>query len=65
MAKANNYQLNPTQELRGLGLANIAGAAFNCYTTVSQRSVACQHRCATCRRPCLPPALPATGQLQR
>ena len=29
MWQRNKYQLNPTQELRGLGLANLAGAMFN------------------------------------
>ena len=28
----------PTQELRGLGLANLVGAAFNCYTTTGSFS---------------------------
>ena len=32
------YQLNFTQELRGLGYANIAGAMFNCYTTTGSFS---------------------------
>ena len=27
-----------TQELRGLGLANLVGAAFNCYTTTGSFS---------------------------
>ena len=35
---ANRYQLNATQELRGLGLANLAGAMFNCYTTTGSFS---------------------------
>ena len=34
----NRYQLNATQELRGLGLANLAGAMFNCYTTTGSFS---------------------------
>lgn len=32
------YQLNATQELRGLGIANLAGAMFNCYTTTGSFS---------------------------
>ena len=32
------YRLNYTQELRGLGLANLAGAMFNCYTTTGSFS---------------------------
>ena len=32
------YQLNATQELRGLGIANIAGAMFTCYTTTGSFS---------------------------
>lgn len=38
LAAKNKYQLNATQELRGLGLANIAGAVFNCYTTTGSFS---------------------------
>lgn len=38
LAAKNKYQLNATQELRGLGLANIAGAIFNCYTTTGSFS---------------------------
>ena len=34
----NKYVLNANQELRGLGLANLAGAAFNCYTTTGSFS---------------------------
>ena len=29
---------SPTQELRGLGIANLFGAAFNCYTTTGSFS---------------------------
>jgi MFS superfamily sulfate permease-like transporter len=29
LPQKNKYQLNATQELRGLGLANLAGAMFN------------------------------------
>jgi hypothetical protein len=29
LVQKNKYSLNATQELRGLGLANLAGAAFN------------------------------------
>ena len=29
---------SPTQELQGLGLANLMGAAFNCYTTTGSFS---------------------------
>lgn len=29
---------SPTQELRGLGVANLFGAAFNCYTTTGSFS---------------------------
>jgi sulfate transporter 4 len=32
LAQRNRYKLDFTQELRALGIANIAGAAFNCYT---------------------------------
>ena len=28
----------PTQELRGLGVANLVGACFNCYTTTGSFS---------------------------
>ncbi|KAL4457420.1 hypothetical protein ABPG75_012285 [Micractinium tetrahymenae] len=38
MARINKYRLNYTQELRGLGLANLAGAMFNCYTTTGSFS---------------------------
>ncbi|PSC69015.1 sulfate transporter [Micractinium conductrix] len=38
LARVNKYQLNYTQELRGLGIANIAGAMFNCYTTTGSFS---------------------------
>lgn len=38
LAQKNRYQLNYTQELRGLGYANIAGALFNCYTTTGSFS---------------------------
>lgn len=33
LATRNGYELKPTQELTGLGVANLVGAAFNCYTT--------------------------------
>lgn len=29
---------SPTQELRGLGLANLVGSMFNCYTTTGSFS---------------------------
>ena len=38
LAIKNRYELNATQELRGLGLANLVGAAFNCYTTTGSFS---------------------------
>lgn len=38
LAVTNKYQLNATQELRGLGFANLAGAMFNCYTTTGSFS---------------------------
>ncbi|KAL3138605.1 hypothetical protein ABBQ32_006371 [Trebouxia sp. C0010 RCD-2024] len=38
LALKNRYQINPTQELRGLGVANLFGAAFNCYTTTGSFS---------------------------
>ena len=38
MARVNKYQLNYTQELRGLGIANVFGAMFNCYTTTGSFS---------------------------
>ncbi|CAL5218904.1 g648 [Coccomyxa viridis] len=38
LAYRNGYDLNATQELRGLGLANLVGAAFNCYTTTGSFS---------------------------
>lgn len=38
LAQKNKYELNYTQELRGLGYANIAGALFNCYTTTGSFS---------------------------
>jgi hypothetical protein len=33
-----SYELNYTQELRGLGIANIVGALFQCYTTTGSFS---------------------------
>lgn len=33
-----SYELNYTQELRGLGIANILGALFQCYTTTGSFS---------------------------
>lgn len=38
LAQKNKYRLEATQELRGLGIANIAGACFNCYTTTGSFS---------------------------
>ena len=38
LAIKNRYPLNATQELRALGLANLVGAAFNCYTTTGSFS---------------------------
>lgn len=38
LAMVNGYELNPTAEIRGLGLANIVGACFNCYTTTGSFS---------------------------
>ena len=38
LAQKNGYELNYTQELRGLGYANIMGALFNCYTTTGSFS---------------------------
>ena len=38
LAVKNKYKLNGTQELRGLGLANLGGAIFNCYTTTGSFS---------------------------
>lgn len=38
LAQKNKYRLNFTQELRGLGLANLGGALFNCYTTTGSFS---------------------------
>ena len=38
LAQRNHYRLDGTQELRGLGLANIVGAMFNCYTTTGSFS---------------------------
>eukprot|EP00667_Euglena_gracilis_P003201 EG_transcript_3207 len=38
MAALNGYHLNPTAEIRGLGIANIVGACFNCYTTTGSFS---------------------------
>eukprot|EP00667_Euglena_gracilis_P002370 EG_transcript_2371 len=38
MAQVNGYQLNPTAEIRGLGIANIVGSCFNCYTTTGSFS---------------------------
>lgn len=38
LAIKNNYKLEGTQELRGLGLANLGGAIFNCYTTTGSFS---------------------------
>eukprot|EP00890_Picochlorum_soloecismus_P004166 jgi/Picsp_1/4750/NSC_02119-R2_sulfate transporter len=38
LAQKNKYKLEATQELRGLGIANLAGAVFNCYTTTGSFS---------------------------
>ena len=38
LAQKNKYKLNATQELRGLGIANLFGAMFNCYTTTGSFS---------------------------
>jgi sulfate transporter 4 len=38
LARVNKYQLNYTQELRGLGIANLFGAMFSCYTTTGSFS---------------------------
>ena len=38
LAAVNKYRLKATQELRGLGIANIAGAMFNSYTTTGSFS---------------------------
>jgi len=43
LAQKNKYELDTTQELRGLGLANLMGAVFNSYTTTGSfsRSAVC------------------------
>lgn len=38
LAQKNGYKLNATQELRAIGIANLAGALFNCYTTTGSFS---------------------------
>lgn len=38
LAQKNKYTLDATQELRGLGIANLLGAMFNCYTTTGSFS---------------------------
>lgn len=38
LAQKNKYKLEATQELRGLGIANLFGAIFNCYTTTGSFS---------------------------
>lgn len=38
LAYKNRYELAATQELTGLGLANIVGSAFQCYTTTGSFS---------------------------
>jgi sulfate transporter 4 len=38
MAKKHRYRLNATQELRGLGIANLFGSLFNAYTTTGSFS---------------------------
>ncbi|MEW5297662.1 MAG: hypothetical protein WDW36_000857 [Sanguina aurantia] len=38
LAMKNRYELSPNLEIRGLGLANLVGAATNCYTTTGSFS---------------------------
>ncbi|PNW70519.1 hypothetical protein CHLRE_17g723350v5 [Chlamydomonas reinhardtii] len=38
LARKNKYELHANQEIVGLGLANFAGAIFNCYTTTGSFS---------------------------
>ena len=38
LALKNQYTLQPTQEIRALGFANIVGALFNSYTTTGSFS---------------------------
>jgi len=38
VSRACVHSCRPTQELRGLGLANLVGACFNCYTTTGSFS---------------------------
>uniref|UniRef100_A0A1D2AAL6 STAS domain-containing protein n=1 Tax=Auxenochlorella protothecoides TaxID=3075 RepID=A0A1D2AAL6_AUXPR len=38
LATANKYRLAPTRELLAMGVANLAGSAFNCYTTTGSFS---------------------------
>ena len=38
MAQKNKYRLDATQELRGLGIANLVGSVFSCYTTTGSFS---------------------------
>lgn len=38
LAYKNQYELSATQELTGLGLANVVGSAFQCYTTTGSFS---------------------------
>lgn len=38
LAAKNKYELNANQEITGLGLANLAGAMFNCYSTTGSFS---------------------------
>lgn len=38
LALRNKYTLQPTQEIRAIGFANIVGALFNCYTTTGSFS---------------------------
>ena len=38
MARKNNYRLEYNREIWGLGVANIVGAAFNCYSTTGSFS---------------------------
>ncbi|KDD75929.1 sulfate transporter, partial [Helicosporidium sp. ATCC 50920] len=51
LAQRNGYVLNSTQELRGLGIANLAGAAFNCYTTTGSFSRSAVNNAVGARTP--------------
>ena len=54
------YQLNYTQELRGLGLANLLGAMFNCCEWPTTR--AWPARASAAKRSCLCSARPSVGR---